>query len=268
MKNYTKAQLSSIFRAAEKTLSKQSTLNTIEFKNSLGVFKNINSKKWETNKFFECLVNVTFYSGFKAKTVSDKIPAIKNIFNDYKKVAKFNQEKIDRIIESRKVISNRLKIQSIVYNANQIIVLEKEYGSFNHYLYSFGDLSKEDALYSLIKDLKKRFKYLGKITVFHFLTDIGLNVLKPDRVLSRICYRLGLVDNEYDFTGVIEAGRKIAEATKEPIRYIDIILVLYGQVDEKKEFGLKEGICLGNKPKCELCGIYKYCIYKGKKKLK
>jgi DNA-3-methyladenine glycosylase I len=115
--------------------------------------------------------------------------------------------------------------------------------------------------------LKKRFKYLGGITVFHFLADIGYNVLKPDRVLCRIIYRLGLVDSEEDLLGVIAAGRKFSSATGLPIRYIDIIFVAYGQVDAKPEFGLKEGICLSNSPKCELCGIYKFCQYKKKKKL-
>lgn len=113
--------------------------------------------------------------------------------------------------------------------------------------------------------MKKRFKYLGGITVFHFLTDIGFNVVKPDRVLCRIFNRLGLVNSEDDYAGVIKAGRQFSIANKVPIRYIDIIFVVYGQVGEKKEFGIKDGICLTTNPKCELCGIYNYCQFKKKR---
>jgi len=213
------------------------------------------------------MVYVTFYSGFKAKTVNDKRQAIKEIFGDYEKVAKYDEIKVQKIIDSKKVIGHRQKINGIIHNANQIKAIKKQYGSFDNYLISFGDNDNDRILCELIKDLKKRFKYLGGITVFHFLSDIGFNVLKPDRVLCRIFFRLGLVDSEEDSKGVIAAGRKFASATGHPIRYIDIIFVAYGQVDEKPEFGLREGICLSSNPKCERCGIYKFCQYKKKKKL-
>jgi len=265
MKNYTTKQLSEVFKAAETTLFEQSSLTQSQFKSALLPFKKINFQEKEDNDFFWVMVYVTFYSGFKAKTVTDKIPAIKRIFGNYKEVAKFDDEKIQKIIDSKTIIGHKLKIQGIIHNAIEIKAIIKKFGSFKIYLDSFGYPNDDDVLFSLVKDLKKRFKYLGGITVFHFLTDIGFNVLKPDRVLCRICFRLGLVDSEDDLLGVIKAGRKIAAATKQPIRYIDIILVAYGQVDEKKEFGLKYGICLSVNPKCELCGMYDFCIYKGKK---
>jgi DNA-3-methyladenine glycosylase I len=96
--------------------------------------------------------------------------------------------------------------------------------------------------------------------------ELGFTVLKPDIVLSRIFFRLGLVDSQDDNSGVIEAGRKIAVAAKEPIRYIDIIFVLYGQVGEKPYLGLKTGICLEKNPKCKRCDMYNFCTYERKKK--
>jgi len=65
------------------------------------------------------------------------------------------------------------------------------------------------------------------------------------------------VRSEDDFYGGIEVGRKFAKATKLPIRYIDIIFVLYGQEDSARF----KTICSTEKPKCDICGVKKYCNY-------
>ena len=106
---------------------------------------------------------------------------------------------------------------------------------------------------------------MGLIMPYHFMMDIGFPVLKPDLVLSRIFYRLGLtkserVKNDDDAEEVVEQGRRFASATGHPIRYIDIVFVLYGQVREI-DFGLERGICLGDRPRCDLCQITSDCRY-------
>jgi len=264
MNTLEQKDLESIFKALEKTFFDLSDLSATQLTKNLATFKKIRKEERCDNDYFWVIVYVTFYSGFKAKTVTDKIEAIKNIFGDYEKVAKYDETEVKKIIDSKKVIGHRGKINGIIHNANQIKVIKKQFGSFDKYLNSFGDTDNDKILFELIKDLIKRFKYISEITVFHFLTDIGYDVLKPDRVLCRIFYRLGLVDSEKDLLGVVAVGRKFASATGLPIRYIDIIFVAYGQVDAKPEFGLKEGICLSNNPKCELCGIYNFCQFKKK----
>lgn len=268
MKTYNNTDLATIFKETEKTLFSNSNLKKNDLTKALEPFKKIKKENRTDNDYFWVMVYVTFYSGFKAKTVTDKIPAIKEFFDSVDKVAKYDELKVQKIIDSKKVIGHRLKINGIIHNAKQIKSIQKEFGSFDKYINSFGNTDKDEILFELVKDLKKRFKYLGGITVYHFLTDLGFNVLKPDRVLSRIFYRLGLIDSELDYAGVIRAGRNISFATKLPIRYIDIIFVVYGQVGEKKEFGIVDGICLSTSPKCEICGIYNYCQFKSKKNLK
>ncbi|MDP3244609.1 MAG: DNA-3-methyladenine glycosylase I [bacterium] len=268
MKAYTNKDLVDIFKATEKTFFSQSTLKKNELTNALEPFKQIKKAKRQDNDYFWVMVYVTFYSGFKATTVTDKIGAIQDFFGDLDKVAKYDETKVQKIIDSKKVIGHRQKINGIIHNAKQIKTIQKQFGSFDKYISSFGNTDEDTNFFALIKDLKKRFKYLGGITVFHFLTDIGFNVVKPDRVLCRIFQRLGLVDSEDDYAGVIKAGRQISLSTKLPIRYIDIIFVAYGQVGEKKEFGFADGICLSNNPKCEVCGIYSYCQFTKKKKIK
>ena len=106
----------------------------------------------------------------------------------------------------------------------------------------------------LKEELEFRFDYLGGITVYHFLTDIGLDVLKPDRVLVRIFQRLGLIESEKQLLKTVIQGRKFAAATGHSIRYIDIIFVTYGQQGQ-------EGICFTKNPKCNLCGLTEKCNY-------
>jgi DNA-3-methyladenine glycosylase I len=267
MRKYTTNVLEDIFKTTEKTLFSQSIFTKFEVTKAFEPFKQVEKSLREDKDYFWVIVYVTFYSGFKAKTVTDKIGAIQTLFSDIDKVAGYDETKVQEIIDSKTVIGHRQKINAIIYNAKQIKLIQKKFGSFDNYLSTFGVTDEETNLNDLIKDLKKRFKYLGGITVYHFLTDIGFNVVKPDRVLCRIFKRLGFVDSEDDFAGVIRAGRQISLATKLPIRYIDIIFVSYGQVGEKREFGLVDGICLSTNPKCELCGIYSYCQFKKRKKL-
>jgi DNA-3-methyladenine glycosylase I len=113
----------------------------------------------------------------------------------------------------------------------------------------------------LKEELEFKFDYLGGTTVFHFLTDLGFNVLKPDRVIARIFKRLGLIESEQQLLKTVIIGRKFASATELPIRYIDVIFVKYGQQGKSEEFGLSNGICLNHNPSCHICGLESFCKY-------
>lgn len=254
MKKFTPSNLAAIFKAAEKTIKEHSGLSQRNFDSSYKHFKNISTRNWNDENYYWVIVYVTFYSGFKAKTVTDKLPSIKKAFPNIITVSEYSARDIDNLIASKKIIGNRRKIEGLVENAKEMLAIRNDFGSFKKYLSSFGSLSNDNSLLALIEDLKARFYFLGGITVYHFLTDIGCDVLKPDRVLCRIFYRLGLVRSETSFWDTVTIGRSIAKATGHPIRYIDIIFVTYGQVG-------KQGICLSSKPKCNICGIESFCNY-------
>jgi DNA-3-methyladenine glycosylase I len=271
MKNYKDSELIDIFQKTEATLKNESNFDEIEFEKAVLPFKNVKIEKRSDNYYFWVMVYVTFYSGFRAATVTQLLPAIEEYFGDIDTVAKYDEAKIQEIIDSKRVIGNRNKITACIHNAKQIKKIQNDYGSFDKYLEKFGDtndvINGDKNLAELIKDLRKSFKYLGKITVYHFLMEIGFNVVKPDRVLCRIFNRLELIANEEDYSGVVKVGRQFSIANHVPIRHIDIIFVAYGQVGVRKEFGLDNGVCLEKNPICELCGIYEYCNYDKKKKL-
>lgn len=232
-----------------------------EIQAQIDKFKTFEARTLSDKQYFEILVFVAFYSGFKAATVTSKSKVIRKHFPNWEIVADYNSEDIDRILNDPHMIKNRSKITACVNNARTIKKLVEKYGSFKNYLDSFDALSSFENLILLKEELEAKFSYLGGITVYHFLTDIGMPVLKPDRVICRIFERLGLIENSSQLLKTVIQGRKFSEATKLPIRYIDIVFVAYGQA-QSKEFGIDKGICLKN-PRCDLCEVRKYCHYYG-----
>jgi len=93
------------------------------------------------------------------------------------------------------------------------------------------------------------------------MTDIGLPVLKPDRVICSIFERLDLIDSREHLLSAVIQGRRFARATDHPIRYIDIVFVADGQV-ASTEFGVDRGICMEENPSCEICGVREHCLYR------
>ncbi len=88
---------------------------------------------------------------------------------DIKKVAKYNQQKIDALLNDAGIIRNRLKINAAVENAKKIVELQKEYGSFKNWLDKHHPLPKEE----WVKLFKKNFRFTGGEIVNEFLMSSG-----------------------------------------------------------------------------------------------
>ncbi len=261
VKYATPTTLRRIFYEAEKSLFQLSPLSQRELKKNFSPFKNLDTNKIDWNKFYELLMFVTFYSGFKAETVNRKYFAIRKVLGNLKSVAKFKDVDVKAAMRNEKIIRHERKIRACIHNAKKVLELKGTHKSLQDYLISFGSLDVKNNTIALVKDLRYRFKYLGGITVNHLMTDLGLNVVKPDRVLCRIFYRLGLVKSKVDYDGVITIGQQFKNVTGLPIRYIDLIFVFYGQVGYKYELDIDNGICLERNPKCDICGLKRYCNY-------
>lgn len=108
---------------------------------------------------------------------------------DVKKVAKFDKEKIEDLLKDTGIIRNRLKVESTVNNANKFIEIQKEFGSFDKYVWSFvGGKPKKNHWKSLkeippateeakalSKDLAKRgFKFVGPTIMYAFMQAVGM----------------------------------------------------------------------------------------------
>jgi DNA-3-methyladenine glycosylase I len=211
------------------------------------------------------LVQIAFYSGMNADVVSDKLPAISKWFDGYKRVAAYGEREVRAMMRDASIIRHEKKIRGSVANAKAFKEVVESNGSFAKWVASFDTGRSFDNVLRFRDALRERFAFLGRRTVYHFMTDIGLPVLKPDRVVMRIFHRLGLISSRGDTEGelrrTIDQGRLFAEATGKPIREIDIAFVSYGQVGGNTDLGLDGGVCLEERPRCELCGLQSHCSY-------
>lgn len=235
-----------------------------EFEEKLRQFKSCNYNNFSNKEIFWRLTQVMFFNiGKKASMIEKKIPTLKEYLYDYEQLIILSNEKINEIIL---ITGFPKQVQWSIRNAIVFNNIIKIYGSFQNFIslkYNINNIYCSDKqLENLHYDLKRLFKGIGETAGWHFLTDLGFNSLKPDSVVRRIFFRLGLIDDENDIKKTIEIGRKISEQLNLPIRYIDIIFVKYGQVGKSDVLGTLDGICTENNPKCNICTIKNFCRYK------
>jgi len=128
-------------------------------------------KPKDDNGYFESMSKIVFSTGLNWGVVEKKWPTISKGFKnfDIKKVAKFTGDDIYKLVNDPTVIRNGNKITAIIKNANAIEGVEKEFGSMGKYLQE----TKRKGLSILLKDLGKRFSYLGESTSVMFLFSVG-----------------------------------------------------------------------------------------------
>jgi DNA-3-methyladenine glycosylase I len=259
---FSEKDYKSIFLGIESTLLSVGSKNLPEktIREYLDQFKQLEGRTYSDIEYYWKLVLVTFYAGFRASTVTTKLGVINKYFNNYKLVANYGDAQIATILDDRAMIRNQRKVRACIDNARTILSIVENYGSIQEYIDSFAPTKSFENLLLLKEELEYRFVGLGSITTYHFLTDIGMPVLKPDRAISRIFKRLGLIESEQQKLKTVIQGRRFAQATGHPIRYIDIVFVTYGQLTSE-DFGITRGICLEKQPDCEICGVKNYCYY-------
>lgn len=252
-------RLQKIFRAAEKTAelspnfvwTKEEKIN--ESKRLRKAFENGTDEG-----IYQEIVAVTFFSGFNAVTVNSKLPAIFKHFGDPKKVSGYSENGLEAILKDKNIIRNNSKIRACWKNAKKFVGIAKEHGSVKEWILGFGAYEDDERLANLISELRKNFDYLGPRTVYHPLADWGFPVVKPDRMVTRVLYRLGFIPSEDDSEQNIEAVQttcpRFARLTGYSIRYVDSVFVSIGQVGEAD-------ICRDKEPRRDLCHLTPYCSY-------
>jgi DNA-3-methyladenine glycosylase I len=142
-------------------------------------------------KLFEFLILEGFQAGLSWLTILRKRENFRKAFDkfDFNKVANYEQQKIDSLLQDSGIIRNKLKIESAVTNAKAFIGVRKEFGSFNKYIWGFTggkpiqnefesleEIPAKTELSDLIsKDLIKRgFKFVGSTIVYAHMQATGM----------------------------------------------------------------------------------------------
>ncbi|MBU5677649.1 DNA-3-methyladenine glycosylase I [Alkaliphilus sp. MSJ-5] len=145
----------------------------------------------DDNKHFEFLVLESAQAGLSWITILRKRDNYRKAYDNFDpvKVAKYDEEKINELINNPGIIRNRRKIEASVNNAQRFLEIQKEFGSFNNYLWGFinnetiknewDNISQvpanTDLSSKISKDLKKRgFRFVGSTIIYSYLQAAGL----------------------------------------------------------------------------------------------
>ncbi len=153
-------------------------------------------REWGTpvhddRKLFEFLILESFQAGLSWLTVLKKRENFRKAFAgfDPKKIALFDRRKIERLMADEGIIRNRLKIEAAVNNARCFLAIQKEFGTFDSYVWGFvkgktkvnsrKSLSKIPAFTpesdAMSKDMGKRgFKFRGSTICYAFMQATGM----------------------------------------------------------------------------------------------
>jgi len=145
----------------------------------------------DDQKLFEFLTLETFQAGLSWITILRKRENFRKAFDDfdYRKIARYTQEKIDELKADAGIVRNRLKIEAAVNNANRFMEVQEEFGSFDDYIWGFVNGTPIQNKFEngsevpattelsdrLSKDLKKRgFKFVGSTVVYAHMQATGM----------------------------------------------------------------------------------------------
>ena len=140
---------------------------------------------------FEMLILEGFQAGLSWNTILQKRENFRKAFDnfDYRKIAEYDEMKLNELLQNQGIIRNRLKINSTVTNALAFMKIQEEFGSFAKYIWNFTDNKRiinkwkepsevpatSELTDKISKDLKKRgFKFVGSTIIYSFLQAIGI----------------------------------------------------------------------------------------------
>ena len=140
---------------------------------------------------FEFLILEGMQAGLNWLTILKKRENYRACLDDFHapSIAKYNQKKIDQLLANPGIIRNKLKVQSIITNAQAFLKVQKEEGSFSKYIWNFVDgkpiknhvqsikeiPNRTEISDQLSKDLKKRgFKFIGSTICYAFMQAVGM----------------------------------------------------------------------------------------------
>lgn len=145
----------------------------------------------DDQKLFEMLILEGAQAGLSWSTILKRRQTYRKAFSNFDplKVSKYTQKDVSRLLKDKGIIRNKLKIQSAINNARQFLAVQKEFGSFDAYIWSFvnnvpiknshkklGDIPPSTEISDKIsKGLKKRgFNFVGSTICYAFMQAVGI----------------------------------------------------------------------------------------------
>ncbi|MEN6292928.1 MAG: DNA-3-methyladenine glycosylase I [Methanobacterium sp.] len=161
----------------------------------------------EDNLLFEFLVLEGAQAGLSWVTVLKRRENYREAFDNFDpaKISRYNEEKIEGLMNNSGIIRNRRKILSAVTNAKAVLKIQEEFSSFDSYIWQFVGRKPIQSKWkhaedlptftaeseNMSKDLKKRgFKFVGPTICYAFMQAVGM---VNDHVVD--CFRYSEIEN-------------------------------------------------------------------------
>ncbi len=145
----------------------------------------------DDQKLFEFMVLDAFQAGLSWKTILNKRENFRRAFDhfDPEKVAAYDEDKYSLLLNDAGIIRNKAKIRAAISNAKAFLEVQKEFGSFDRYIWSFVDYkpvinswktlselpAKTEFSDKMSKDLSRRgFKFVGSTICYAFMQAAGM----------------------------------------------------------------------------------------------
>ena len=142
-------------------------------------------------KLFEMLILEGAQAGLSWSTILKRRKTYKKAFDNFdaKKISKYNYKDVKRLLGDEGIIRNRLKIKATITNAKKFLEIQKEFGSFDKYIWGFTNGETIQNKFKTINEipvntkesnemskyLKKRgFKFVGTTICYAFMQAVGI----------------------------------------------------------------------------------------------
>jgi len=181
-------------------------MNRCSWADTSPLYQQYHDEEWgvpvhDDNALFEFLILEGAQAGLSWETILKKREGYREAFDqfDAKKISVYSESKIEKLLQNPEIVRNKLKVNSAVLNANLFLDVQKEFGSFDKYIWQFtnGRIIQNafkgtaeipvntPASDAMSADLKRRgFKFIGTTICYAFMQAVGM---VNDHAVS--CYR-------------------------------------------------------------------------------
>jgi len=145
----------------------------------------------DDRKWFEFIVLDMFQAGLSWSIIMNKRENFRKAFDNFEpaKIARYNQRKVAKLLIDSGIIRNKLKIMATIANAKAFMAVQKEFGSFDNYIWRFVDGKPRQNRWRTIrqipaktvqsdamsKDMKARgFSFVGSTICYAFMQAAGM----------------------------------------------------------------------------------------------
>lgn len=140
---------------------------------------------------FEFLILEGAQAGLSWSTILKKREGYREAFDqfDAKKIARYSDKKVEKLLQNPEIVRNKLKVNATVVNAKLFLEIQKEFGSFDAYIWGFvngspvknkwkkmadvpANTTESDAMSKALK--KRGFKFVGTTICYAFMQAVGM----------------------------------------------------------------------------------------------